>query len=381
MIRAVAGLGPVTVISFGGALDEQAAADLAHAAGPGVTVRLVPPVWRYAPWRLVQGLLGPSPFHVAAERSPAFRRALAAVVADCPPDLILCENVSMYDQLCELDTEAPVIIDTHNLDSLVLERYAQSSQAWHRRVYARVSARKLARFERYAFRAADAVVVCSGIERAALAASLAGLDAWVVPNGADVGHFEPRPEIARMANRLLFFGRLDYYPNQDAIDYFIGTILPLIMKERREVEFHIAGAGGGADFAARVTGTPGVVYHGRVDDLAALVSSAAVVVVPLRSGGGTRLKILEALAVESPVVSTTVGAEGLNLTPGEDLLLADDPASFAAAVCELLGDRPAAAELGRRGCQTVRERFDWRAIETDFRALVCALQHRRARSA
>ncbi len=373
MIKAVAALGPVTVVSFGGPGDEQAAGDVARQLGPGVTVRLVPPVWRYSPWRLAQGLVGSLPFHVVAERSGAFRRALGEVATGNPPQVLLCETVSMYDQLRGLTTSARVVIDTHNVDSLVLERYAQSMSGRHRRFYAAVTARKLARFEDAAFRAADAVVVCSEVERRILSDTVPGLIPWVVPNGADVERFEPRPDIGRLGNRLLFFGRLDYHPNQDAIDYFISSILPLIRAGRPDVEFHVAGAGGSPELAARLAGTRGVVYHGRVDDLPGLIASAAVVVVPLRSGGGTRLKILEALAVESAVVSSTVGAEGLDLMPGTEVLLADDPQSFSAAVSALLASPGEAAALGRAGRKVVSERFDWRAIEQQFRARLLQL--------
>ena len=372
MIRAVARLGPVTVLAYGDP-DDQVSAAFLKAAGPGVRLRTVRRGARYTPWRLVRGLLGTLPIHVLAERSRAFEDAVREELDGSDTGLVLCELVAMYDALRTVRRAPPVIIDTHNIDSLVLARYQQNMRSPLRRLYAGVTSRKLARFEQVAFAAAEAVVVCSEVEADVLRASVPADRIWVVPNGADLQRFQPRgmPEIPQ---RLLFFGRLDYYPNRDAIEFFIQDILPRIRERHPGAEFHVAGAGDDRPVRELAQAVPGVVLHGRVEDLAALVESAAIVVVPLRCGGGTRLKILEALAAGRPVVSTTVGAEGLDMKPGSDLLFADGADAFSQAVIGLLADPAKARALGDAGRRAVQSRYDWQAIESGAADRIAALR-------
>jgi len=216
------------------------------------------------------------------------------------------------------------------------------------------------------------VVVCSDVERESLQAYLPEEQVWVVPNGVDRQLFWPRG-VAPVAKRLLFFGRLDYFPNRDAIEFFLEAIWPSIRQTHPAAEFHVAGAGADPRLRQLLAAAPGVVFNGRVDDLGALVETAAVVVVPLRSGGGTRLKILESLATGRPVVSTTVGAEGLDLRSERELVLADGATAFAEAVRALLDDPGRAKALGERGLQKVRACYDWDAIEDAFGARVLGL--------
>ena len=362
MIRALARRGPVTLLSFDRAEPGAVEAFKKH-VGSGVRVRLVPGRRQYTPWRLLRGLIGRLPIHVVVEESSAYREAVRQEIEASAPAIILCELVSMVDQLRGMTGLPPVVIDTHNIDSLVLRRYSDTMQHFLRRHYARITSDKLARFERNAFATVDAVVVCSEVEASMLRATLPPERVWVVPNGADLARFSPSG-IAPVPGRLLFFGRLDYFPNRDAIEHFAQDILPEIRKAHPDVEFHVAGAGGDEALGALLQRVPGTVFHGRVEDLGALVQTAAVVVVPLRSGGGTRLKILEALAAGRPLGSTTVGAEGLDLSEGVDLLVADAPTTFAAAVVQLLDNPSAALDIGANGRAAVQRRYDWQQIET-----------------
>lgn len=185
----------------------------------------------------------------------------------------------------------------------------------------------------------------------------------VVPNGVDLAHHAAdfgSPEV----NTLIYSGALTYYANFDAVNFFLRDIFPLIQAKRPEVKLYITG---------RLDGVPvddlprndGVVFTGYLDDIRPKVAQSWVSVVPLRLGGGTRLKILESLALGTPVVATDKGAEGLDLVPGHDLLTANDPADFAAAVLRVLEEESLRATLSYNGRQ-VAKKYDWQVIGQSF---------------
>ncbi len=332
------------------------------ALGGEVTFRAVVPPPRYTARQLALGVVSPLPLYVHLEASSAFRAAVRREL-EFGCHVILCELTAMYEHVRDAGMDDRVVIDTHNIDSIIFERYQRTQPTMWRRLYARISAAKLRAYERDVFRRVHAVVVCSEEEAVALRDRTPGAPVWVVPNGADTGL--PLPEIPVHPERLFFFGRLDYHPNRDAIEYFVNTILPSIRSARPGVEFHVAGADNGT-VERLLAGVPGTRFHGRVPQLAPELAASAVVVVPLRVGGGTRLKILEAMAAGRPVVSSSVGAEGLQVSSGHDIILADDPAAFADAVLDLLADPERAAALGAEGRRTVERQYGWQSIEDNF---------------
>ena len=169
------------------------------------------------------------------------------------------------------------------------------------------------------------------------------------------------------ATELVFTGSLDWYPNEDAVLHFVDAILPRIRREVPEASLTVAGRNPTPRLRARAAAA-GVRVTGTVDDVRPFVHEAAVFVVPLRIGGGTRLKIFEALAMRKAVVSTTVGAEGLPLTPGEHFLQADDPGDFANHVIELLRAPERRRALGATGRRLVEERYSWAQVAREFEA-------------
>jgi glycosyltransferase involved in cell wall biosynthesis len=188
----------------------------------------------------------------------------------------------------------------------------------------------------------------------------------VIPNGVDVVHYtadfgEPT------ADTLVYSGALSYSANFDAVDFFLREIFPLIRAERPQVKLMITGKLEGVAIGRLPsTRNNGVAFTGYLDDIRPTVARSWMSIVPLRMGGGTRLKILEALALGTPVVATSKGAEGLDLVPERDLLIADRPADFAAAVLRLLQDPALRETLGRNGRQAVKARYDWQMIGQEF---------------
>ncbi|HZR01222.1 MAG TPA: glycosyltransferase [Chloroflexota bacterium] len=192
--------------------------------------------------------------------------------------------------------------------------------------------------------------------------------AEVVPNAVDLGHYDgdfgsPRPNV------LAFAGSLTYHANYDAIRSFLGAAYPAIAHSIPGVELRVTGSHAGVDLKA-LPDAPGVTFTGRVPDVRPVVAGAWASVVPLRVGGGTRLKILESMALGTPVVSTSKGAEGLDVTHGENILIADHPDDFAAQVVSLLRSPQLRARLAAGGRRLVASRYDWNAVGADLSALV-----------
>lgn len=175
-------------------------------------------------------------------------------------------------------------------------------------------------------------------------------------------------------------GTLHYEPNRDALHHFTTEIFPLVRAAVPDVEFEIVGGGDQPDIAA-LGRLPGVTFTGFVDDVRDVFGRASALVVPLRSGGGTRLKILESMAAGVPVVSTTIGAEGLDLIDGEHLVIADHPTDFATGAISLLQDRAFAHRIAEQGRRRVQESYDWRGLAPTMERLVReAVAHRENRT-
>jgi len=266
-----------------------------------------------------------------------------------------------------------VVIDSHDIGYDLARQVARSSAPLGQRLHARFNWRKLAREELAVYNAADGVCVCSTADQKRLAADAPSASTVVIPNAADVEGLQPRPgDVPPDGRTVLFFGLLATVPNVDGVVYFLREIWPRIAASRPDARFVIVGADPAP--AIRAHAGPGVTIVGPVDDLQPYLAGAAVVVVPLRLGSGTRLKILEAWAMARPVVSTALGAEGLEAVSGRHLLIADDAADFASAVLRVLSDPSLGDALGRAGRGLVIERYSWRgaaaALEAFFRLVL-----------
>ena len=275
-----------------------------------------------------------------------------------------------------------VVIDSHDVGYDLARQVATSSAPLGQRLHASFNWRKLAREELAAYDAADGVCVCSIADQKRLAADAPSVNTVVIPNAADVERLQPRDtDPAPDGRTVLFFGLLATVPNVDGVLYFLREIWPRIAAARPDARFVIIGADPAP--AIRAHAGPGVTVVGPVDDLRPHLSAAAAVVVPLRLGSGTRLKILEAWAMARPVVSTALGAEGLDCVPGRHLLIADDPSGFASSVLRVLSEPGLADELGRAGRALVSDRYSWRGAAqalADFFAQLVARRDATPRS-
>jgi glycosyltransferase involved in cell wall biosynthesis len=344
----------VTVLAY-----DHAVGDMAALCDTGVDVRLVSRGnGHYRLWKYLS-LISLRSFRSRYYQSAAMQQAIRDALTAEPFDVVQVESTELW----AFDFRTPgsghvVVLDAHNVFSELLKRITRRQEGILRRLFWELDTAKFAREERNCWRRVDGSVMTSEREAEVVRATVGAQASAVVPNAVDVDQFRPT-EAALEAGAIVFTGMMSYPPNQDAVRYFVREILPLVVRHRPEVVFTVVGKEVPEDLAA-LSG-PHVRFTGMVPDTRPYLSRAAVVVAPLRAGSGTRLKILEALAMGKGVVSTSIGCEGLNLTPGRELLVADEPDAFAEAVVRLLDDRGEAAALGRRGRELVEASYHWPA--------------------
>lgn len=267
------------------------------------------------------------------------------------------------------------VLFQHNVETMIWRRRAQHAPDPLRRWYFRLQAGRMFRFERQACRAAARVVAVSEQDAGTMRELFGITKVTAIPTGVDIEGLTPPDPPPEKTIDLMFVGSMDWLPNVDGIEWFVREVLPLIRRQRPDCSLAIVGrtppssiaALGRRDERVRVTGT--------VPDIRPLLWRAAVSIVPLRIGGGTRLKIYESMAGRVPVVSTTVGAEGLEVNHTHDIRLADSPEAFAAACSELLAN----AELSRRQAAAawdlVAARFSWEHVAECFERILDEAPH------
>ena len=260
--------------------------------------------------------------------------------------------------------DVPVLLFEHNVEYLIWQRLAHlESNPWKRALF-EMEWRKVRACEADACRRADLTIAVSDDDKERLAELGAGIRAASIPTGVDTEYFKPCGA-AEVPARLVFSGSMDWHPNEDAVCYFVDTILPRIRAEAPAASFTIVGRNPSAR-VRELGAQPGVIVTGTIDDVRPSIGEASVYVVPLRAGSGTRIKIFEALAMGKAVVSTTVGAEGLALESGRHFLAADTPHDFATAVIRLLRDPSRRQALGDEGRALVEANYSWAMVARQF---------------
>ncbi|HEY1991422.1 MAG TPA: glycosyltransferase [Gammaproteobacteria bacterium] len=303
------------------------------------------------------------PVDVYKHRVPELRRAVDELVAAGEIDLCIADFVVAAPNV-PLGGPVPVMLFSHNVEYQILKRLAEAQDDPIRRGLLAIEWRKMRRYEAQVCRKVRLTVAVSAHDRELHQADAAGAVIYDVPTGVDVSYFKANgaPEDPV---ELVFTGSMDWHPNEDAIRHFIDEILPTVRREVPRVRLTVVGRNPSASLRRAAEGA-GVKVTGTVDDVRPYIDGAAVYVVPLRIGGGTRLKVYEALSMGKAVVSTGIGVEGLPLAPGEHYLKADDPAAFASAVVTLLRNPERRHALGDAGRQLTHERFAWPQVARVF---------------
>jgi glycosyltransferase involved in cell wall biosynthesis len=296
---------------------------------------------------------------------PALQRRLDQVLRAKRFDLVNLEFPFLGH--CHLRQAPPgqrlprMVVDSHNIEYELMRQFTHAGASQIRRLYAEANWRKLRREELATYRDSDGVYLCSEVDERRLLEQVPGIRTAIIPNAADVEYYQTRPTDPPPDGRtVVFFGLLSTTPNIDGVIHFVHDIWPRIAAVCPEARCKIIGGRPPASLLALAG--PRVELTGFVSDLRPHLGAAAAVVVPLRVGGGTRLKIVEAMAMGKAIVSTTLGAEGIDAFPGRDILIADEPQTFAASVIRLLNDPSLGARLGQSARQLAVERYSWMTI-------------------
>ncbi len=299
------------------------------------------------------------PYSITKYCRPEVAIHLREVLAIEKYDVVLCDFLSPA-AVIPFDQGIPVVMFTHNVEAMIWKRHWQvaTNPIWKfvfKREYKKMRAAEL----RYVNESTHVLTV-SDTDRAVFAKDINPDKITTIPTGVDIDYFQPMS--GEESNSLVFTGSMDWMPNEDGILFFVEEILPLIRKQRPATKLWVVGRKPGSKIKALAESDPGIEITGRVEDIRPYIAKGAVYVVPLRVGSGTRLKIFEGMAMGKAVVSTTIGAEGLPVTNGSDIILADDPQHFANEVCRLLGSSAERERIGFAARTLVEEKYSWGAV-------------------
>jgi sugar transferase (PEP-CTERM/EpsH1 system associated) len=319
-------------------------------------------------FRLLLNLLSPYPYIVSSHYTDRFAAQLQEIVETGQIDCILCEWSPYAIFLRDLKGPKRIIV-AHNVESAIWRGYEAKENNPFRRLYIAIQSRKVAAFESECFGWAEGATAVSEADADLLRRYAPGYDIEVVENGVDIDYF--RPQIRGVnEDMLVFTGSMDWRPNQDAAIFFAHEIFPILRQRRPSLNIFFVGRRPGRKIRelARI---PGFYVTGTVDDVRPYIAEAAVYVVPLRIGGGSRLKILEAMSMKKAVVSTAVGAEGLRVCDGENIIIRDDPQGFADAILACIDDKALAARIGESGMETVHRYYRWDELGKKLSDYIC----------
>ncbi|MFL6229571.1 MAG: glycosyltransferase [Pyrinomonadaceae bacterium] len=317
---------------------------------------------------LARNFLSPLPYFMQKYVSGGMRREIERLVAREPFDVLVCD---FLNPSVNVPARLPVasVLFQHNVEAMIWRRHYEVQRNPLKKFYLRGQWRKSLAYERAACRRFDGVVAVSREDAETMRREYGVSAVADVPTGVDTEFFRPTGTVAREPHNLVFTGSMDWLPNEDAIQFFVKEIMPRVRAHVPGVTLTVVGRNPFPSLVEQSRRDPSITVTGRVDDVRPYMERAAGYVVPIRVGGGTRLKIYEAMAMELPIVSTTVGAEGLPVKGGEHLLLADTPEEFAAALARVLADKDLARTLAANAAGLVRERYGWEGVAAEFAAL------------
>jgi len=326
--------------------------------------------------KAIVGFFSPRPRSAVCTYDGRVREAVEDAIRSVAPDVVVASTLGVVEYVPH-EISLPAVLDQHNCEYAVLKRAADRMSGLLRRARYAAGWKKFARWEAAICRCYDCVVMVSDEDKRMMLRAAPDLaDVRVVPNGVDVEHYTPDsydPDVTT----LLYNGALTYSANLDAVRYYASEVYPILSCEMPGVRLLVTGRTTGVDLRG-VDDCPGIELVGYVDDIRDVLRRAGACIVPLREGGGSRLKILEAMAAGVPVVSTSMGAEGIDAVSGEHLLIADTPDEFAHAIARVLQDQSLRRRLASAARSLVEERYSWSGIGARFVDVVESVADRRS---
>jgi len=266
-------------------------------------------------------------------------------------------HMSQYSNLVK-DTRK--ILDEHNVENMIWRRYYETEGNFFKKMFIYIQWKKVRKYESKICNDFNICLVVSAKEGKILRELCPNVDIRVISNGVDTDYFVPSHNQVEPHN-IIFVGSMDWLPNIDAVMYFANEILPSIQREIPDIQLYIVGHNPPSQIKF-LSLNRNITVTGSVEDVRLYIARSSICIAPLRIGGGTRLKILEGMAMRKAIVSTSVGCEGIEITPNENIVVADNPEDFARCVVKLLKDDRLCEKLGGNGHKLVQEKYSWRTI-------------------
>lgn len=320
-----------------------------------------------------KNLLSGRPYSLTKYAQPHVAVQLRRHLQEASYDLIVCDFL-LTAGVIPWDLPGRRVLFTHNVEAQIWERQFRVARnpVWKAACYREF--RTIQRMEREYLRRSDHVLTVSETDRDFFAHFVDRSKMSVIPTGVDVDYFRPTPELEQ-ENAIVFTGSMDWLANEEGILFFMNKVLPMIRQQIPESTLWVVGRRPSSRLQRLANEIPGVKVTGTVADIRPYMAKSSVYVVPLLVGGGTRLKIFEAMAMGRAIVSTSIGAEGLPVVPGRDIVLADKPEDFARNVIDLLNSRPKREALGRAARQLVENSYSWNSVGNEFAEILSSVAH------
>jgi glycosyltransferase involved in cell wall biosynthesis len=311
-------------------------------------------------WVVLKSVFTRDPFAANWIKSTQLGRKLRRMLSEIDFDLVHFDTISLAVYRDEVHG-IPSVLNHHNMESKLMERRGKIEPHPLKKMYYRMEAKKIRRFEATHCRAFDVNFTVSDLDGEWLLEVDPELRIEVIPNGVDMEYFRPSG-VPRVPGNIIFIGGMNWYPNRDAVMHLCRDIWPLVKKGFPSATLTIVGADPPQAVTTLASDDPNVTVTGFVDDVRPYYESADIYVCPMRDGGGTRLKILDSLAMKKALVSTTMGCEGVEVTPERNVLLADTPEQFLAQIERILTDSSLRNSLGEEGRRLIEHRYSWHVI-------------------
>jgi sugar transferase (PEP-CTERM/EpsH1 system associated) len=344
----------VTLLAFG----DSSSAELRDVYTEIVTV---PRGNGYSLGKLLRGAVGRTPLPLLNYTSQEMTDAVARLLAEDEFDVVQVESIHLMSYLRTIRARTKrglVICDWHNIESELMQRYSEQEKSAPRRAYAGRTARLMKDSEQRALSEFDAHIAVSERDAKALRSVNSSANVFVIENGVDSSYYATDGSQSNARKRIVFVGSMDYHANVEGVLRFARSVWPAVHQQKPELVFTIVGKDP-ASAVRELSSIKGIEVTGSVADVRPYYREAVVAIVPLNVGGGSRLKILEAMAASVPVVSTRLGAEGLHVRDGENILIADGEDRLTKALIDLVNDENLRGQLVSGGHSLVAERYDW----------------------
>ncbi len=314
--------------------------------------------YRHSVLYYLKSLITRIPYKVLQYTYEPFKDEIIKTLSTNNFDLIFCDHLFLTKNLPS-SISIPVIPHTEDAFSFLYKQQAEQAKLI-RKIYATFQWKVLFNYEIKMYRKYDTFLAISEEERNKISRVLPNINIPIIPNGIDISYFKPLKNSNQKELTLVFVGLMDSFPNEDAATYFVKEIFPIILKENDKIKFFIVGKNP-TKKVQNLHNNKNVFVTGTVDDIRPFIAKASIYVVPLRYGTGTRLKILEAMSMAVPVISTSVGCEGLNTENNKNIIIADNPENFASEVINLLDDSNLRKQIALEG-RKLAEQFSWNLI-------------------